>query len=191
MSRAWPTVAAAFDYALGTKRGAHVRQSGSARRFMPRRLLIVLVASCLSLAGTGSGTAASSSVGAIGAKPGWVTAAKQRLSTLDVKSAGSMSGYSRAKFGSEWDDVYLNGCDTRNDILVRDLDAVVFKKGSRCVVAKGVLEDRYTASPSSSLVDPARPPPSRSTTWLHSQPPGGPARSNGRPIGDSSMRMTR
>ncbi|MEX2555166.1 MAG: HNH endonuclease family protein [Actinomycetota bacterium] len=38
----------------------------------------------------------------------------------------------------------LNGCNTRNDILARDLRQVVFKPGSDCVVAKGTLRDRYT-----------------------------------------------
>jgi hypothetical protein len=31
--------------------------------------------------------------------------------------AGSMAGYSRAKFGPAWEDVDLNRRDTRNDIL--------------------------------------------------------------------------
>jgi hypothetical protein len=33
------------------------------------------------------------------ATPKWVTTAKQRLDKLDVRQAGSMVGYSRAKFG--------------------------------------------------------------------------------------------
>lgn len=80
------------------------------------------------------------------ATPGWVTTAKQRLSKLDVKAAGSMTGYSRLKFGKAWEDVDLNGCDTRNDILARDLRKVVLKSGSACIVAKGTLDDPYTAT---------------------------------------------
>ena len=32
-----------------------------------------------------------------------------------------MTGYDRDQFGSGWVDVNRNGCDTRNDILRRDL----------------------------------------------------------------------
>jgi hypothetical protein len=104
------------------------------------RLLIVLMATGVALTGTAWGAAAPHSVGRSHATATWVTTAKQRLSKL----AGSMNGYSRAKFGPEWDDVDLNGCDTRNDVLARDLESVVFKEGSTCVVARGTLQDRYT-----------------------------------------------
>lgn len=63
-----------------------------------------------------------------------------------------MTGYSRAQFGSAWtddnDDVLgRNGCDTRNDILGRDLTGVTFKIGTRsCAVTSGVLTDPYTAA---------------------------------------------
>ena len=70
--------------------------------------------------------------------------AKQRLSKLDTKSAASMTGYARAQFGPAWFDVDLNGCSTRNDILARDLRQVTFKPNDDCVVATGVLRDRYT-----------------------------------------------
>lgn len=53
-------------------------------------------------------------------------------------------------FGQRWTDdtaapLGHNGCDTRNDVLRRDLTSVVLKPGSRgCVVQSGVLQDRYT-----------------------------------------------
>ena len=78
--------------------------------------------------------------------PAWVATAKQRLAKLDTKAAASMTGYSRAKFGPAWFDVDLNGCDTRNEILARDLRQVVFKAGDDCIVARGTLRDRYTAT---------------------------------------------
>lgn len=55
-------------------------------------------------------------------------------------------GYQRAAFGPAWVDADRNGCDTRNDVLARDLTAVTFKAGTHdCVVATGVLErDPYT-----------------------------------------------
>lgn len=46
------------------------------------------------------------------------------------------------QFGSPWIDVDDNGCDTRNDVLARDLDNIT-KDGS-CTVETGVLHDPYT-----------------------------------------------
>ena len=109
-----------------------------------RRVIVALTIVVLVLGGTA--LAASHFVARPSATPAWVTAAKQRLSKLDVKSASSMTGYSRDKFGPAWNDVDLNGCDTRNDILARDLKQVVFTAGSDCIVAKGTLHDPYTAT---------------------------------------------
>jgi hypothetical protein len=55
-----------------------------------------------------------------------------------------MAGYSRSKFGPAWADVDRNGCDTRNDILRRDLVSRVLRAGSRCIVQRGILHDPYT-----------------------------------------------
>jgi hypothetical protein len=71
---------------------------------------------------------------------------------LPVKGRAPLTGYSRAQFGPAWtDDVTVpdghNGCDTRNDILRRDLTTIVIKPGtSGCVVASGVLHDPYTGT---------------------------------------------
>lgn len=69
-------------------------------------------------------------------------------STLVVAPQGSMTGYARDRFGQPWtDDVDVEGgrnnCDTRNDILARDLTSVVTLDG--CKVASGTLADPYTA----------------------------------------------
>ena len=55
-----------------------------------------------------------------------------------------MTGYSRDEFGPAWEDVDHNGCDTRNDVLQRDLTAITFQAGSSCVVETGTLADPYT-----------------------------------------------
>lgn len=53
--------------------------------------------------------------------------------------------YDRDLFGPRWADVDRNGCDTRNDILARDLRDVVYKPGTNdCVVLSGTLHDLYT-----------------------------------------------
>ena len=67
------------------------------------------------------------------------------LATLVVKGRSPMTGYDRARFGQAWADVDRNGCDTRNDILRRDLTAYTLKAGTRgCLVLRGTLHDRYT-----------------------------------------------
>lgn len=75
------------------------------------------------------------------ARAGSALAAVQRLA---VKGRGPMSGYSRAQFGGRWPDVDRNGCDTRNDVLQRDLTGIRFRPGSDCLVASGRLLDPYT-----------------------------------------------
>ncbi len=67
------------------------------------------------------------------------------LETLAVKGRAPKTGYERSQFGPAWSDVDRNGCDTRNDILSRDLTSIVFKSGTRdCVVISGILVDPYS-----------------------------------------------
>ena len=77
-------------------------------------------------------------------------AALAQLATLDIKGRAPKTGYDRTLFGQAWsDDVTVegghNGCDTRNDILRRDLTGVVLKPGTNgCVVVTGTLHDPYS-----------------------------------------------
>ena len=67
------------------------------------------------------------------------------VDALPVKGRAPRTGYSRDQFGSAWTDVDRNGCDTRNDVLARDLTAIALKPGTRgCVVLTGTLRDPYT-----------------------------------------------
>ena len=66
------------------------------------------------------------------------------LNTLPVKGRAPKTGYSRAQFGDAWSDIDRNGCDTRNDILNRDLTAKQHKNSRGCVVISGILNDPYT-----------------------------------------------
>lgn len=69
------------------------------------------------------------------------------LEALPVKGRDPKTGYSRAQFGQRWADTDRNGCDTRNDILNRDLVGVTHKPGTHdCVVTSGTLHDPYTAA---------------------------------------------
>jgi hypothetical protein len=66
------------------------------------------------------------------------------LNKLPVKGRAAKTGYSREQF-PHWKDPDKNGCDTRNDILKRDLTKVVFKADTNnCKVISGSLLDPYS-----------------------------------------------
>ncbi len=67
------------------------------------------------------------------------------LGQISVKGRAPKTGYSRAQFGAAWTDVDHNGCDTRNDILTRDLVSKVYRSGG-CIVASGILHDPYSGT---------------------------------------------
>ncbi len=76
----------------------------------------------------------------IPAKPG---SAMKALNGLKVRGMTAGAGYDReGKFGEAWIDVDVNGCDTRNDILLRDFSRVTRTDG--CLVYAGVIRDKYT-----------------------------------------------
>lgn len=73
------------------------------------------------------------------------TSATEVLDSLEVKGRAPKTGYKRTQFGKAWADVDHNGCDTRNDILNRDLTGVRHKwRTHNCVVKSGKLHDPYT-----------------------------------------------
>lgn len=71
------------------------------------------------------------------------------LNTIPVKGRAPKTGYSRAQFGPAWTDkaqgvaMAGNGCNTRDDILKRDLTNVKLAKNG-CTVLSGTLNDPYT-----------------------------------------------
>ncbi len=70
-----------------------------------------------------------------------------------------------ALFGPAWADVDGNRCDTRNDILARDLADLTFStRGDVCEVRTGTFEDPYRARRSTSAAATRRAQRSRSTT---------------------------
>ena len=74
----------------------------------------------------------------------------RKLENLRVAGRAPKTGYDRDLFGQAWsDDVTVefghNGCDTRNDILRRDLMSTQIKEGTYgCVVLSGTLEDPFS-----------------------------------------------
>lgn len=74
------------------------------------------------------------------AEPGTALA---MLAELDVKGRAPQTGYDADLFG--WrNDTDHNGCDTRNDVLRRDLDNITLARDSAgCKVIAGSLDDPY------------------------------------------------
>ena len=66
--------------------------------------------------------------------------AAELLATIKIKGRAPKSGYERTQYGNGWAEI--DGCDTRNIILHRDLENLVV--GDGCKVLSGVLKDPYT-----------------------------------------------
>jgi len=102
---------------------------------------VALALACIMACATVPGTAAASNVGQPDLRP--TATAADALAGLTVKGRAPKTGYSREAFGPDWADVDGNGCDTRNDILRRDLRRTRVVDG--CRVLSGVLApDPYT-----------------------------------------------
>jgi Excalibur calcium-binding domain/Protein of unknown function (DUF1524) len=82
---------------------------------------------------------------AAAAEPPAVGTALAAVVKLTVKGRAPKTGYSRDRFGQAWYDADRNGCDTRNDILRRDLKSRQMKNA--CKVMAGTLApDPYTGT---------------------------------------------
>ena len=69
------------------------------------------------------------------------------LALLEIKGRAPKTGYDRDSFAYRAFDLDRNGCDTRNDILARDLHLETFKPGTGdCVVETGTLADPYSGA---------------------------------------------
>ncbi|MBI1377310.1 MAG: DUF1524 domain-containing protein [Frankiales bacterium] len=104
-------------------------------------------ASASPTAATAPATSAPAAAPSTSARPSTPPAAGTALAlaeTLRVKGRAPMTGYSRAMFGPAWADVDGNGCDTRNDVLRRDLTGLTMRDA--CVVLRGTLRDPYDGS---------------------------------------------
>lgn len=90
--------------------------------------------------------------------------ARAELDGLTVRGRDPVEPYERSAFGQAWADTDRNGCDTRNDVLRRDLADVTLDPATRgCVVLTGRLDDPYTGR----IVLFARGPDSRDVQIDH------------------------
>jgi hypothetical protein len=74
-----------------------------------------------------------------------LAAARAALDSLPVRPPDPDDGYTRERFGQAWADVDGNGCDTRDDVLARDLSDVRVDPAG-CLVLAGTLDDPYTGT---------------------------------------------
>jgi hypothetical protein len=133
----------AIDFGYGRRRGRRRRRLGWV--WLLAALLVAvgaLVARPWLEAPPGVG---SDNGGGLSAGPGDVALARAAVKELPVAAGAGVPDYERSAFGPAWADVDRNGCDTRNDILRRDLANPVFKPGTHdCVVTAGHLLDPYS-----------------------------------------------
>jgi len=92
----------------------------------------------------GTGTAQPGGFAANGSDVGADGSALAALGTLRIKPLDTSVKYDRDAFGTAWKDVDHNGCDTRNDVLHRDLHSVTVRSSDTCIVLTGELNDPYT-----------------------------------------------
>ncbi|MEU6660715.1 HNH endonuclease family protein [Streptomyces sp. NPDC046821] len=111
---------------------------GAGRAAVTVVLVAVAAAGCTVEQRGGSGSGSGSG------PEGKAGSALAAVDSLTVKGRAPKTGYARERFGSAWADTDSNGCDTRDDILKRDLTDVKFRGGD-CTVASGRLtSDPYT-----------------------------------------------
>ena len=97
-----------------------------------------------------SSTAATSSAPAAVIRTPRFDAARAQLAALQIKSWDRAQDFKRYRFGQAWSDAVnvefgYNGCDTRDDILRRDLANLVVRPGT-CFAQSGTLHDPYTGT---------------------------------------------
>lgn len=76
------------------------------------------------------------------------TSLGELIEALPRSAGGAAGDYDRAEqFGDGWIDVDEDGCRTRDQVLARDLDDIVWMADRNCTVESGVLtEDPYTGT---------------------------------------------
>ncbi|HSP36189.1 MAG TPA: DUF1524 domain-containing protein [Frankiaceae bacterium] len=126
-------------------RAATLERMASRSALAMTAVVIAVSVGCSSPAGPGPGAAGPG--GPVPGGPGTPDGATavRELDALPVKGRAPKTGYSRARYGRAWADVDHNGCDTRNDVLARDLQQRTVRAGTGgCVILSGTFTDPYT-----------------------------------------------
>ncbi|WP_443095901.1 hypothetical protein [Rothia koreensis] len=124
---------------------------GGLRPGIPAGALIAATVALLAILGWITVQAGNGAAGGWSVLPEWPSRrlllsqdTADHLARVTVRAKGAGKPYDRSAFGSPWSDEDHNGCDTRNDILSRDMADVSFGDRSSCRVRQGTLADPYT-----------------------------------------------
>ncbi len=98
-------------------------------------VVVVILAIIINYGGQIKPVSHSATSGSVSSSPAITT-----LNSLNIKGRAPKTDYSRSQFGNGWR--VINGCDTREIILNRDLSSVVLDQS--CNIVSGVLNDPYT-----------------------------------------------
>jgi hypothetical protein len=131
---------------MPSKRLSHMGFSRMGGLLLTSSVIVMLVTACtpVQVPSPPDGAAGQGATSGSSAPPAQGGSALAVLGTLSVKGRAPKTGYDRAKFGQAWADVDHNGCDTRNDVLRRDLAPYALKPGTNgCLVLSGTLHDPY------------------------------------------------
>jgi hypothetical protein len=114
-----------------------------AREPLLRLLLAVVLLCAVVLAGAGCDRRTATTASA---RPSAGSSALSALAALATAPAhAAIPTYRRDRFGDGWADLDNDGCNTRQEVLRRDLHDVRFRPGtSGCTVETGVLDDPYS-----------------------------------------------
>ncbi|GHG49517.1 hypothetical protein GCM10012320_17670 [Sinomonas cellulolyticus] len=135
----------------------HLHRSSPATAKRPLALSAFLAA-CVAVTGLATATAAPAQAAGVvpqtttttytapNPEPAYGTEAAALLETIPVKGRAPKTGYDRSQFGPAWLDADGNDCDTRNDMLNRDLTDITYVTSVPCTVASGTLADPHTAT---------------------------------------------
>lgn len=106
--------------------------------------VLLAVAAALGISVTGDAAPLTDTTAVPGsAAPASTGTAFALLETIPIKDKAPQTGYDRdERFGNGWLDTDRNGCDTRNDMLARDLSDIALS--GPCKVLTGDLVSPYT-----------------------------------------------
>lgn len=110
------------------------------KSFRTKRIIVILITAAVSTFLTYSNQELWNST-SISQTSEQFTETVQILDELSVKGRAPKTGYAREQFGRGWSK-HLDGCDTRNKILKRDL--VDTTENEKCQILTGTLNDPYT-----------------------------------------------
>lgn len=127
-----------------SRRSTHFRRGFNASNPLERILILLVIAAIIGVTAGLLLPQVSPTAATITGRYTATGSAADTLNALTVDDNQNPDGYDRDAFGFRETDTDGNGCDVREDVLVRDLTDVVYKHVGSCQVSSGTLADPYT-----------------------------------------------